>query len=90
MSGVMEDGVKLYNAVFSVANPILKYNSLISDSEKNQQNGLKEMLYGITHYVRNVTAHEPKIKWIIDEDAAIEILTVMSFLHNALDKCLKV
>ena len=90
MSGVDEDGVKLYNAVFSVSNPILKYNDLISDSEKNQQNGLKEMLYGVTHYVRNVTAHEPKIKWIIDESAAIEILTVISFLHSALDKCVRV
>ncbi len=90
MSGVIEDGVKLYDLVFSVANPILKYNDLVTASEKNQQNGLKEMLYGITHYVRNVTAHEVKIKWIVDEDAAIEILTVMSFLHSALDKCTKV
>ncbi len=90
MSGIDLDGTQLYNAVFSVSNPILKYNDLVSDSEKNQQNGLKEMLNGITHYVRNVTAHEPKIKWIIEEDAAIEILTVISFLHSALDKCIRV
>ena len=90
MSGLLEDGAKLYDTVFSNNNPILAYNDLETDSEKNQQNGLKEMLKGITHYVRNVTAHEPKIKWIIEESAAVEILTVISFLHSELDKCRKV
>ena len=90
ISGLMEDGSELYNKAFSVKNPILKYNDLLTDSEINQQNGLKEMLHGITHYIRNVTAHEPKIKWIIDETAAIEILTVISYLHSEIDKCWKV
>lgn len=37
--------------------------------------------------VRNVTAHTPKIKWIIEEDEAIDILTTISFLHKNLDNC---
>lgn len=90
MSGSTDDGASLYDVVFSINNPILKYNELNTSSEKNQQNGLKEMLKGVTHYVRNVTAHEPKIKWVVDEAAAIEILLVISFLQNALDKCEKV
>lgn len=37
--------------------------------------------------VRNVTAHEPKIKWIIEESDAIDILMVISYLHKQLDSC---
>ena len=90
ISGLVLDGSKLFETAFSLNNPIIKYNDLNTESKKNQQNGLKEMINGITHYIRNVTAHEPKIKWIIDETAAIEILTVISFLHSELDKCTRV
>lgn len=45
------------------------------------------MLKGINSMVRNVTAHTPKIKWIIEEDEAIDILTTISFLHKNLDNC---
>ena len=60
---------------------------LTTDTECNQQNGLKEMLHGITHLVRNVTAHEVKIKWIVEEKEAIDILQTISFLHKYLDQC---
>lgn len=45
------------------------------------------MLKGINSMVRNVTAHTPKIKWIIEESEAIDILTTISFLHKNLDNC---
>lgn len=45
------------------------------------------MLKGINSMVRNVTAHTPKIKWIIDEDEAVDILMTISFLHKNLDSC---
>ena len=45
------------------------------------------MLKGINSMVRNVTAHTPKIKWIIDEDEAVDILMIISFLHKNLDRC---
>lgn len=44
------------------------------------------MLNGVTHMVRNVTAHELKIKWIVNEQDAIDILTTISFLHKQLDE----
>lgn len=49
--------------------------------------GWKEMLSGITHMVRNVTAHELKIKWIVNEQDAIDIFTTISFLHKQWDEC---
>ena len=48
---------------------------------------VKEKVNGVTHMVRNVTAHELKIKWIVNEQDAIDILTTISFLHKQLDEC---
>lgn len=45
------------------------------------------MLSGITHMVRNVTARELKIKWIVNEQDAIDIFTTISFLHKQWDEC---
>jgi len=89
LSGVEKDGSDLFNSVFSVKNPVLQINDLSTESLKNQQNGFKEMLHGITHYVRNVNAHEPRIKWIVEEQEAISILETISFLHRMLDMCVK-
>lgn len=87
MTGINEDGTKLFDQALSTNNPIIAINRLETSSERNQQNGLREMLNGITHMVRNVTAHELKIKWIVNEKEAIDILTTISFLHKLLDEC---
>jgi uncharacterized protein (TIGR02391 family) len=89
-TGLKDDGAKLFDKAFSINNPFLALNALETESEKNQQNGLKEMLKGITYMVRNVTAHELKIKWIVIEQEAIDILTTISFLHKQLDECIVV
>lgn len=82
-TGMQEDGSNLFNNAFAVNNPRLAINLLQTPSEKNAQNGLKEMLNGVTHMVRNVTAHELKIKWIVNEQDAIDILTTISFYINS-------
>ena len=88
LTGIQDDGSGLFNTAFSVSNPRLALNSLQTSSERNQQNGLKEMLHGVTHMVRNVTAHEMKYKWIVNEQDAIDILTTISFLYKQLDECI--
>ena len=37
--------------------------------------------------IRNVTAHELRIRWDIDENAAVDVLQQISFLHKYLDQC---
>ena len=86
-TGIQDDGSALFNTAFSVNDPRLALNSLQTSTERNLQNGLKEMLNGVTHMVRNVTAHELKIKWVVNEQDAIDILTTISFLHKQLDEC---
>lgn len=88
LSGLSGDGAQLFDMVFSVDNPILAINTLSTDAEKNEQKGLCMMLKGIFSMVRNVTAHTPKIKWIIDENEAIKILMIISYLQDYLDRCI--
>lgn len=90
ISGLQTDGAELIQTAFSTNNPYIAYNSLRTLSEKNQQNGLKEMLCGVIHMVRNVTAHELRIHWDINERDAVDILTHISYLHKLLDACIKV
>lgn len=87
MTNLTEDGSPLYDKVFSTSSPYLILNRLQTESEKNQQKGFCMMIKGINSMVRNVTAHTPKIKWIIDEDEAVDILMTISFLHKNLDSC---
>ena len=90
MSGLTMDGAALFNTAFAVGNPYIAYNSLRTSSEQNQQNGLKEMLCGVIHMVRNVTAHELRIHWDVNEKDAVDILTQISYLHKLLDICIAV
>ena len=88
MSGLSLDGAELFQTAFSVKNPYIAFNSLRTSSEQNQQNGLKEMLCGVIHMVRNVTAHELRIRWDVNEKDAVDILTQISYLHKLLDVCI--
>ena len=42
------------------------------------------------HMVRNVTAHELRIRWDVNEKDAVDILTQISYLHRLLDDCVVV
>jgi len=87
MSGLSDDGVNLFEAAFNIKKPYIVYNSLQTTSEQNQQNGLKEMLCGVIRMVRNVTAHELRIHWDVNEQDALDILIQISYLHKLLDAC---
>ena len=87
MTGLGLDGTELFQKAFSIKDAYIAFNSLRTSSEQNQQNGLKEMLCGVIHMVRNVTAHELRIHWDINENDAIDILTQISYLHKMLDVC---
>ena len=39
---------------------------------------------------RNPEAHQPKIYWNIDEQDALEILSLVSYCHQRLDKAQKI
>lgn len=90
MTGLLDDGTSLVDKAFGGTIPRIAFNSLRTQSERNQQNGLREMINGVVHMVRNVTAHELKIHWDVNEKDAVEILSLISMLHCYLDECIVV
>lgn len=90
LSGLNKDGSSLFEEALCTKNPYIALSSLTTSTEINEQRGLCDMLCGVYSMVRNVTAHELRIKWIVHEEDALDILLVISFLHKKLDQCVKV
>jgi uncharacterized protein (TIGR02391 family) len=86
MSGIQADGTGLVDQVFSIERPILAMNSLQTETEKSEHKGFALLLKGCFAAVRNPLAHEPKLLWQGEEDAA-DYLSLISLLHRKLDNC---
>ena len=73
-------------AVFSVKNPILTFNSLQSDTDKSEQQGMMFLYAGAILGLRNPRAHE-----IVKDDPqkALELIAFLSFLAKSLDRTQK-
>ena len=85
MSGVHLDGAALVDRVFNIDHPILAINSLRTETEKSEHKGFAALLKGCFAAVRNPLAHEPKILWQGEDDAA-DYLSLISLLHRKLDE----
>lgn len=89
LSEVQLDGAALVDKVFSVQNPILAFNRLVTESERSEQTGCATLLKGCFGAIRNPLAHEPRLFWDGEDDAA-DILSMLSLLHRKLDMSIKV
>jgi uncharacterized protein (TIGR02391 family) len=88
LSGVQLDGAALVDRVFAIERPILAINSLQTETEKSEHKGFALLLKGCFAAVRNPLAHEPKLLWQGEEDAA-DYFSLISLLHRKLDDCVK-
>ena len=86
LSGSDKDGAALVDHVFAVDFPILAFNSLLTETERSAHKGFAALLKGCFGAVRNPLAHEPKILWDGEEDAA-DYLSLISLLQRKLDNC---
>lgn len=84
MSGVQADGALLIDKVFTIDRPVLAINTLRSETEKSEHKGFALLLKGCFAAIRNPLAHEPKILWQGEDDAA-DYLSLISLLHRKLD-----
>ncbi len=89
MSGLTTDGAALVDEALSVKRPLLALSKLVTETEKMEQTGFVMLLKGIFGTFRNVTAHAPKIRWSIDEQDAMDLLTMVSYAHRKLDIAIK-
>jgi uncharacterized protein (TIGR02391 family) len=88
MSGLKSDGSSLVDDAFSFKShvPHLALNTLQTESEHSEQKGFMNLLKGLFGTFRNTTAHAPKITWKIEEQDALDILSLISLVHRRLDK----
>jgi len=84
------DGNDLIDSVFAINNPILIINNLTTETEKSEHKGFANLLRGFFGMFRNTIAHAPKIKWDMDENDALDIMTLASLFHRRLDKAHKI
>jgi len=89
-TGLKEDGVKLIEqalgGIESHRLPLLAFNKLETQSERSEHLGLMNLLKGLFMAFRNPIAHEPKIYWPINEQDALDLLSLISLLHRRLDE----
>lgn len=86
ISGVTGDGASLVDKVFFGTQPLIAFNTLQTETEKSEHKGFANLLKGCFGAIRNPRAHEPKILWKGEDDAA-DYFTLISLLHRKLDDC---
>ncbi len=89
LSGLTGDGASLVQDAFSLGadcSPVLAINSLATETDKGEQRGFINLLGGLFGTIRNPIAHNPKVEWDMDEQDALDILTMLSLIHRKLDK----
>lgn len=91
-TGLSSDGAELVDQAFGISTngyPLLAFNSLQTQTERGEHRGLMNLLKGMFGTFRNVTAHAPKISWSINEQDALDLLTLASLLHRRLDNAVR-
>jgi len=84
-TGLSEDGSELIDKAFSIKNPLIKINSLSTETEESEHKGFANLIKGVFGMFRNTTAHSPKIIWNINEEDALDILSTISLIHRKLE-----
>ncbi len=86
-TGLTADGAELVDQAFGLKNgPKLAINALQTESEQSEHKGLMNLMKGVFGDARNPTAHSPKISWTITEKDALDLLTMISYIHRKLDR----
>jgi uncharacterized protein (TIGR02391 family) len=85
LTGLSLDGAALVDRAFLGDRPLLAINSLGTDTERSEQAGFANLLKGTFGTFRNPTAHAPKVAWPVTEQDALDLLTLVSYLHRRID-----
>jgi len=83
-SGSDKDGSALMTGVFGERGN-LRVNPCITESEKDEQNGIMFLSSGLIAGFRNPTSHEPAKTWEISKEKCFEVLCLVSLLFRYLD-----
>jgi uncharacterized protein (TIGR02391 family) len=84
-TGLTGDGSDLADSAFGLKAPLLAINRLQTETEQSEQKGFANLVKGMFGTFRNVTAHAPKITWSISEQDALDLLSLVSYIHRRID-----
>lgn len=84
-TGLSGDGADLVDPAFGLKAPLLAINSLRTETEQSEQKGFANLVRGMFGTFRNVTGHAPKITWPISEQDALDLLSLVSYIHRRID-----
>jgi uncharacterized protein (TIGR02391 family) len=84
-TGLTSDGADLVDKAFSGGTPLLAINTLRTETEQSEQKGFVNLVKGMFSTFRNVTGHAPKITWPISEMDALDLLSLVSYIHRRID-----
>jgi uncharacterized protein (TIGR02391 family) len=87
-TGLAGDGAALVDAALALGKtgvPVLAINTLATQTERDEQSGLANLIKGISGMFRNPVAHDPRLKRTIADDELLEFLTTLSMIHRRLD-----
>ncbi len=82
-TGLLSDGVVLIGEAFGGNNPKLKVTQLKTESERNVQKGVEQILRGIIQGIRNPRSHEKHNDNVNDANA---IIFFINYLLKLIDK----
>lgn len=85
MTGLSSDGSQLIDDAFGGPNPILKINTFKTNTERSEQRGFVNLAKGLFGTFRNPTAHAPKIEWNLEEQDALDLFTLASYVLRRID-----
>ncbi len=87
-TGVSGDGAPLIDATIALGRtgvPRLAINSLQTQTERDEQTGLANIIKGLSGMFRNPVAHDPRLHRHVTDDELLEVLTTLSMIHRRLD-----
>jgi uncharacterized protein (TIGR02391 family) len=82
------DGAPLMQAVFSVNNPVLAFNTLADQSDRDEQQGMMQLYVGAVMAIRNPGGH--RVGMVEQPERALQHLDLLSYLSHRLDDAKKI
>jgi len=84
-TGIDESGQSLMSKAMSLAGPV-KLNVQVTQSHRDEQQGVMYLCMGLMNAVRNPQAHEPELNWPMSREDALDVLALISFLYRKLEQ----
>jgi uncharacterized protein (TIGR02391 family) len=89
LSGSTLDGAELVDHCFAArqGTPVMRINAYVTLTDHSEHAGFANLLRGVFGTFRNPPAHAPRAanEWAISEADALDLFSLLSFVHRRLD-----